>query len=81
VDKIILCFKCPDAQYYAIKNYVENLKLTDIENGCERKTSEYADIVEDTIHKLNKWIKWGEIVTIEVDLDNDTVRVCNVGRE
>ena len=76
MNKIVLCFKCPDAQYYAIKHYVENIKETDRANGCEKTLEEYMDIKDDLYSKLEKWIKYGELLTIEVDLENDTARVC-----
>lgn len=82
LGKITLCFKCADATYYAVKDYIENLKATDETNKCKRDIGYYEEIEKDINQRLKKWIKWGEVVIIEVDLASNMARVCeNVGRD
>jgi hypothetical protein len=76
MNKIVLCFKCPDAKHYAVKDYVNNIKAMDDANDCLKEDWEYKNIEDDINSKLDKWIKYGELLTIEVDLENNTARVC-----
>lgn len=59
--KLRLTFKTPDV----IDQFLDNLILED--DGVWNK--------ENIKDKLSKWIKYGEYITIEFDIDNQTATV------
>ena len=71
---MILCFKCPDVVNYAIDNYIANQRDIFIVNGGDEGDFEGESLVDKIRSKIDKWVKWGEVISIEIDLDNDTAR-------
>lgn len=74
--KFKITFKDPDAVedciYEEIRQQVNELKLSDAEADavCEVRIAE-------TEKKLASWLKYGEYITVEFDLENMTATVLN----
>lgn len=73
--KIQITFKDPDVVYEAVRdavtkevNAIESLDADEKESLIETRTEKVND-------KLDKWIKYGEYVTIEFDTEADTATV------
>ena len=79
LGKILLCFKCPDAVYYAVDNHLDQFDEVFFQDENNPDYDTLGNLIKD---KLSKFVKWGEVITIEIDLYNETARVCeNVRRE
>ena len=83
---INISFKTPDAVHYAAKDYVEfletdSLSEQDMEEfdgrgeDLERWRAFVAGIIE---RKASRWVKGGEVVTIQLDTENCTAVVLPV---
>lgn len=66
--KICLSFKSPDVVHYAIGTAVEFVDDDD----------ERDDIIDKIQSVCGKFIKFGEYLKIEIDLDNETAEVKRV---
>ncbi len=68
MPKVILTFKTPDAVSEAA-----------VEAAASLKTDEEKD---DYIHKVctlaEKWVEHGELVCLELDTDEESIKVCEV---
>jgi hypothetical protein len=75
LGKIQISFKCPDAVDHAIDNYLSEFGFDedffDNEENPDRDT--LSQLVKD---RISKFVKWGEVITVKIDLDNNTARVC-----
>lgn len=73
--KVEITFKDPDVVYEAVRDAVTR-EVNAIESLDE---DEKEDLIETRVEKVNdkldKWIKYGEYVTIEFDTDADTATV------
>lgn len=74
--KIKITFKDPDAVpnclYDKVRKQVDELKLSDAETDavCEIRMNEIEK-------RLAAWLKYGEYITVEFDLENMTATVLN----
>lgn len=69
MQKIRLTFKSPDSLAYALSClHLEYEDLTDEEK-------------EEIEGKLTKWIRYGELITIEFDLENNTATVLQLNEK
>jgi nitrogen regulatory protein PII-like uncharacterized protein len=76
--KIKIQFKDPDAPYEAIRDAAEEQVLA-IEGISEDEAESLIDKRHGQIaEKLRKWIKFGEYVTIEFDIEEQTAIVIPV---
>ncbi len=71
-------FKTPDAVYYAVREAVEYLEPDDpseleLYDGDVDMWRQHQQ--EQLRTKLDRWVKFGEFVSIEFDTDADTARV------
>lgn len=62
--KLFITFKTPDALDYA---------LSTLHSEYENVTDEEKEQIR---HQLRKWISYGENVTIEFNIENNTATVC-----
>lgn len=62
--KLFVTFKTPDALDYA---------LSSLHSEYENITDDEKDNIRNTVQK---WISYGENVTIEFDMKNNTATVC-----
>ena len=71
--KFNVTFKTPDAVYETVKDISEQeaCEVVDIDENCD-KQSEIRTELEDF---ASKWVKFGEIVTIEFDTEKGTAIV------
>lgn len=69
-------FKTPDAIDFALQGLPEIEALPDSEYGDYGK----EDFKNEIKKKLAKWVKYGELITIEFDLDDMTARVVEARR-
>lgn len=69
-------FKSPDAIYHAANEAAESAISSDVEEFAR------SEMVEEKRHELtiavDKWVKYGEYVTIEFDTEKGTATVCEV---
>lgn len=72
--KCRVMMKCPDSLEDAIREYVDNIIEEDIDNE-EDYNYEYDRLKEKYKEKANKWFKWGELVTLEMDFEQNTCKV------
>ena len=82
--KFCITFKTPDALEYAIRDEVERMANQYVdedgtissENKEEFEDNKYH--LEEEMSKVaNKFIKYGELITIEFDTDFNTAKVIN----
>lgn len=79
--KCRVMMKCPDSLEDAIREFVDG--IIDIPINTNESSSDYENdydyeherLVERYKEKANKWFKWGELVTLEIDFDEDTCTV------
>jgi hypothetical protein len=71
--KLSIGFKTPDAIHYALDEYRDYSGESD---DGEELTEEQK---EEAREKLERWIRYGESVTIEFDLDKMTAKVAKIG--
>lgn len=71
--KFTVSMKCPDALERAIELEAEGLVggSSDDEEADER----YSELVRTAMEYAEKWFRYGEIVTLEIDSDKDTCTV------
>jgi hypothetical protein len=69
--KIRIGFKTPDAVHYAAEEAVN-------EASAVLDKYEAKEKIEDIKDQLSKWVRYGESVTIEFDLETNTARVVPV---
>ena len=67
--KLTIGFKTPDAIEYALEEYRDYSGESDDGEGLTEEQKEEAK------EKLEKWIRYGESVSIEFDLDKMTAKV------
>jgi hypothetical protein len=67
--KLTIGFKTPDAIEYALDEYRDYSDGSDDGRGLDEEEKEAAK------EKLGKWIRYGESVSIEFDLDEMTAKV------
>lgn len=67
--KLNIGFKTPDAIEYALDEY------RDYSDGSDDGRELTDEEKEDAKEKLEKWIRYGESVSIEFDLDKMTAKV------
>jgi hypothetical protein len=67
--KLTIGFKTPDAIEYALDEY------RDYSDGSDEGRELDEEEKETAKDKLGKWIRYGESVTIEFDLDKMTAKV------
>lgn len=72
--KFTIGFKTPDAIEYALDEYRDY--SDESEDGDGMPLSEEQR--EEAKEKLEKWIRYGEIVTIDFDLDKMTAKVVSI---
>ena len=68
--KIKITFKDPDGVYESIRDYVKTVTAEIVDLG-ELEQEMHSNAEE----KLNRWIKWGEYLTVEFDTDAGTATV------
>jgi hypothetical protein len=78
LGKISIGFKSPDAVDWAVDNHVTNLRKEFIANGGKSYEFDEDNLVPEIRQKINKFVRWGEYITVEIDLDNETIRVCGI---
>lgn len=66
-------FKSPDAVYESVKDIAEQEAsgIEDADENCDRQ-SEIRTELEDF---ANKWVKYGELITIEFDTEKGTANI------
>lgn len=69
MNTITVTFKTPDTVDAAIGQYIENAEVSDEDMEYEMK--EKAEEV------INKYVRWGECITIEFDLITGKATVLN----
>lgn len=67
--KLTIGFKTPDAINYALDEY------RDYSDGSDDGRELTEEEKEDAKEKLGKWIRYGESVSVEFDLDKMTAKV------
>lgn len=73
--KCKVTMKCPDSLDQAIYEFVNDiLDQEDFEDQEDFKY-EHERLVEKYKEKANKWFKWGELVTLEMDFEQNTCKV------
>lgn len=70
--KLSIGFKTPDAIHYALEEYRDY--SGDEDDGRELTEEE----MEEAKEKLEKWIRYGESITIEFDLNKMTAKVVSI---
>ncbi len=69
--KVQITFKTPDAAELAAEDTAHHVFNEDTELHQEN----YELLKDDILTKLGKWIRSGEYVTVEFDLENGNARV------
>ena len=73
--KIQITLKDPDGVYESIKDAAES-STGDIEGLENDELDALAETRRETIEEqCNRWVKWGEYVTIEIDTEANTATV------
>ena len=70
-----ITFKTPDAVSDAVDNEIDQLRELDKELDKEQDEEVYYQLKEDWMKFLKRFTKYGEYITIEFDLDNETAKV------
>jgi hypothetical protein len=70
-----ITFKTPDAVSDAVDNEIDQLRELDKELGREQDEEVYYQLKEDWMKFLERFTEYGEYITIEFDLDNETAKV------
>lgn len=78
LGKIQIRFKSPDAVDLAVDNYIENSLEEFIDEGGKSYEFDEDNLRAEIRQKINNFVKWGEYVTIEIDLDSNFAKVCGV---
>ncbi len=78
MGKLKITMKDPDAGYDDVKEYVrESLALSGLSENEREAVEEIRK--EEVRDKLSKWLKYGEYLTVEFDLDAGTATVIPQG--
>lgn len=74
LGKMTVVMKDPDGVYDSIKEHVAsmigNMKLTGSEREAVQRNRE--EMIEE---KVRKWFKFGEVVSIQIDLDKMNAKI------
>lgn len=72
--KFKVSMKCPDALDKAIENACDR-EVVGPEDSEELDIA-YNDLVRKTENLCQKWFKYGEYLTVEIDTEQETCEVC-----
>jgi hypothetical protein len=67
--------KCPDSLDQAIYEFVNDILDQETFEDQEDFNYEHERLVEKYKEKANKWFKWGELVTLEMNFEENTCKV------
>lgn len=73
--KCKVTMKCPDSLDQAIYEFVNDILDQENFEDQEDFNYEHERLVEKYKEKANKWFKWGELVTLEMDFEQNTCKV------
>jgi len=79
--KLQITMKTPDC----ISDTIDEAKRQaweEVENECDRETfdEEMAGTFDSWKELCEKWFSYGECVTLEIDTEEETIRVLEVGK-
>jgi hypothetical protein len=70
--KISITFKTPDALDYAVKEIVDQQHEEDDAPWDEYESEEREEALKE---KFKKWVEYGELITVDFDLEAGTATV------
>jgi hypothetical protein len=73
--KCKVTMKCPDSLDQAIYEFVNDILDQEDFEDQEDFNYEHERLVEKYKEKAKKWFKWGELVTLEMDFEQNTCKV------
>jgi hypothetical protein len=73
--KCRVTMKCPDSLDQAIYEFVNDILDQETFEDQEDFNYEHERLVEKYKEKANKWFKWGELITLEMDFEENTCSV------
>lgn len=73
--KCKVTMKCPDSLDQAIYEFVNDILDQETIEDNEDYDYEHERLTEKYKEKAKKWFKWGELVTLEMDFEENTCKV------
>lgn len=79
--KLQITMKTPDCVHYAIEEAKQQAR-EEVENEHDRETfdEEMAGTFDSWKELCEKWFRYGEELTLEIDTDEETIRVLEAGK-
>lgn len=79
--KIKILLKSPDAIYESVREAViQDLRKDDEFPASEPSMDEIEDRIDEVFRgALSKWVVFREYITVEIDTETGTARVCEQG--
>jgi len=74
--KVVVTFKTPDALAQAVRDIVDQQHHEDSQTWDEYEAEERE---HELMKKFERWVAWGEVITIEFDLEAGTATVKERG--
>jgi hypothetical protein len=75
--KFKIVMKAPDSIHASVEQAIRD-SLPDDYNAIEDADGLLDERRAEFNERIKKWVEYGEYVTIEIDTDADTARVCEV---